>query len=34
MTSLDVAVANLHGAVGLLRKTWQIASSRRYSDYG
>jgi anaerobic magnesium-protoporphyrin IX monomethyl ester cyclase len=34
MTSLDVAMANLQGAVGLLRKTWQIASSRRYSDYG
>jgi anaerobic magnesium-protoporphyrin IX monomethyl ester cyclase len=34
MTSLDVAMANLQGAVGLLRKTWQIARSRRYSDYG
>jgi anaerobic magnesium-protoporphyrin IX monomethyl ester cyclase len=34
MTSLEVATANLRGAVGLLRKTWQIASARRYSDYG
>jgi anaerobic magnesium-protoporphyrin IX monomethyl ester cyclase len=34
MTSLDVAMANVRGAVGLLRKTWRIASSRRYSDYG
>ncbi len=34
MTSLEVAVANLRGAAGLLKKTWQIASARRYSDYG
>lgn len=34
ITSPEVALANLQGAVGLLRKTWQIASSRRYSDYG
>lgn len=34
MTSLDVTLSHLRGAAGLLRKTWQIASSRRYSDYG
>jgi radical SAM superfamily enzyme len=34
MTSLDVTIAHFRGAVGLLRKTWQIASARRYSDYG
>jgi radical SAM superfamily enzyme YgiQ (UPF0313 family) len=34
MTSLEVTIAHVSGAVGLLRKTWQIASARRYSDYG
>jgi anaerobic magnesium-protoporphyrin IX monomethyl ester cyclase len=34
MTSPRVAMTHVHGAVGLLRKTWQIASARRYSDYG